>query len=156
LGQTIGLVDTEINASGINGGGTVRIGGDYRGGNTLPQANRTVINSNTNILADALEKGNGGEVIIWSQDFTQFSGNISAQSSTGNGGFVEISSKGNLRVNGSVNLQGVNGSVGTLLLDPRNITIVDANDPVETQNPLVDGQLLVGESSNITPFRREH
>jgi filamentous hemagglutinin family protein len=148
LGQTIGLVDTEINASGINGGGTVRIGGDYRGGNTLPQANRTVINSNTNILADALEKGNGGEVIIWSQDFTQFSGNISAQSSTGNGGFVEISSKGNLRVNGSVNLQGVNGSVGTLLLDPRNITIVDANDPVETQNPLVDGQLLVGESSN--------
>jgi CHAT domain-containing protein len=148
LGQTIGLVDTEINASGINGGGTVRIGGDYRGGNTLPQANQTVINSNTNILADALQKGNGGEVIIWSQDLTQFSGNISAKSSTGNGGFVEISSKGSLGVNGSVNLQGVNGSVGTLLLDPRNITIVDANDPVETQNPLTDGQLLVGESSN--------
>jgi filamentous hemagglutinin family protein len=148
LGQTIGLVNTEINASGINGGGTVRIGGDYRGENTLPQANRTVINSNTNILADAIQTGNGGEVIIWSEDLTQFSGHISAQSLTGNGGFVEISSKGNLQVNGSVNLQGTNGSVGTLLLDPRNITIVDANDPVDTQNPLTDGQLLVGESSN--------
>ncbi len=148
LGQTIGLIDTEINASGMSGGGMIRIGGDYRGDNTLPQANRTIIDSNSNIIADALQTGNGGDIIIWSQDLTQFSGNISAQSSMGNGGFVEISSKGNLGVNGTVNLQGINDSLGTLLLDPRNITIVDANDPVETQNPLIEDQLLVGESSN--------
>lgn len=148
LGQTVGLIDTEINASGLTGGGTIRIGGDYRGGSNLPQANRTIIDSNSNIIADAWQSGNGGEVIIWSQDLTRFLGNISAQSSTANGGFVEISSKDYLEVSGSVNLQGVNDSVGTLLLDPRNITIVDANNPVETENPFIDSQLLVEESSN--------
>ncbi len=148
VGQTIGLVNTDINASGLNGGGTIRVGGDYRGGSALPTANRTMINPNSDLIADAIQTGNGGEIILWSQDFTQFSGHISAQSSNGMGGFAEISSKGNLIVDGTVNLTGVNGSLGTLLLDPRNITIVDANDPVETQDPLNDGQLLVGESSN--------
>ncbi len=148
LGERIGLFNTEVNASGINGGGIVRIGGNYRGGSDLPTANQVFINSNSQIIADALQTGNGGEIIIWSDDFTQFFGQISAQSNRGEGGFVEISSKGILRVEGDVNLSGVNGSVGTLLLDPRNITIVDANDLVETENPFVDNQLLLEADSN--------
>ncbi|MGB3403135.1 MAG: CHAT domain-containing protein [Microcoleaceae cyanobacterium] len=148
LGERIGLFNTEVNAAGINGGGVVRIGGNYRGGSDLPAANQVIINSNTQIIADALQTGNGGEVIIWSEDLTQFFGQISAQSNTGEGGFVEISSKGNLRVEGDVNLSGVNGSVGTLLLDPRNITIVDANDLVETQDPFIEDQLLLEADSN--------
>ena len=148
LGSKVGIINAEINASGIEEGGLVRIGGNYRGETGLPTANQVFINSNSQIIADAGQIGDGGNIIIWSEDLTQFFGEISAQSQTGNGGFVEISSKGNLRVEGDVNLTGVNGSVGTLLLDPRNITIVDANDPVETQNPFVEDQLLLEAGSN--------
>src|SRR5262249_26768030 len=42
----------------------------------------------------------------------------------GNGGNVEISSAGNLAEQGLVNLSAPHGQVGSLLLDPRTITIV--------------------------------
>mgnify|MGYP003329088646 CR=1 FL=1 len=41
------------------------------------------------ITADALSTGDGGRVIVWSDDYTNFSGLISAKGSiNGNGGFV--------------------------------------------------------------------
>ena len=52
------------------------------------------------IRADSLEKGNGGLVVLWSQDKTLFDGKIYAQGGTlsGDGGLVETSSKGNLNI----------------------------------------------------------
>jgi len=142
VGETVGLVDSHVDVSGINGGGTVRIGGDQRGSGLIPNANSTFINRNSSILANAEVEGNAGQIIIWSDRDTRFFGKISAQSVTGNGGFAEISSYGNLTVEGNVDLRGANGSVGTLLLDPLNITIFDGNDTIENENSLRDNQIL--------------
>jgi hypothetical protein len=43
LGDRVGLISANINASGSNGGGTVRIGGDYQGKGTVPNALRTLL-----------------------------------------------------------------------------------------------------------------
>ena len=142
IGETIGLVDAKVDVSGVNGGGTVRIGGDQRGSGLIPNANHTFINRNSSILANAEVTGNAGQIIIWSDLETRFFGNISAQSVTGNGGFAEISSYGNLTVEGNVDLRGANGTFGTLLLDPLNITIIDGNEAIENENSLRDNQIL--------------
>ncbi len=146
VGETIGLVDATVDVSGVNGGGTVRIGGDQRGSGLIPNADRTFVNRNTSILADAEVTGNAGEIIIWSDLETRFLGNISAQSVTGNGGFAEISSYGNLTVEGNVDLRGSDGSFGTLLLDPLNITIVDSSETLETENSFRNNQILAEDN----------
>ena len=142
VGETVGLVDAKVDVSGVNGGGTVRIGGDRRGSGLIPNANSTFIDRNSSILANAEVTGNAGEIIIWSDLETRFFGNINARSVGGNGGFAEISSYGNLTVEGNVDLGGANGSVGTLLLDPLNITIVDGGEAIENENSLRDHQIL--------------
>ena len=62
--------------------------------------------------ANAIETGDGGRVIVWSDDYTGFYGNISARGSeTGLGGFVETSSKQNLQAFGAVDAVGGAGLV---------------------------------------------
>jgi filamentous hemagglutinin family protein len=126
LGDKVGLVSANIDASGTNSGGTVLIGGDYQGKGTVPNASRTYVSSDSVINADSLVNGNGGRVIVWANNLTGFYGNISARggSNSGNGGFVEVSGKENLAFHGQVNAAATNGLNGTILFDPRNITIV--------------------------------
>jgi len=126
LGDKVGIINGNINASGNNGGGTVLIGGDYRGQGTVPNASRTFVSSDSMINADAKISGNGGKVILWSDQVTGFYGNISAGSNFGNGGFVELSSKNDLAFKGQVNVGATNGVDGSILFDPTNITIVAA------------------------------
>ncbi|WP_226889536.1 CHAT domain-containing protein [Nostoc sp. MG11] len=126
LGQRVGLIGANINASGTNSGGTVRIGGDYQGNGTVPNAEQTYVDSNSVISADSGLNGNGGRVIVWGND-TNYFGNISARggANSGNGGFVEVSGKNFLTFRGQVDTSAANGN-GTLLLDPSTLTIVDA------------------------------
>ncbi|MCT7983775.1 CHAT domain-containing protein [Laspinema sp. A4] len=128
LGNRVAVIDANINASGTNGGGTVLIGGDYQGNGSIPNAIQTFISPNTTIHADALESGNGGRVIIWADETTQFFGNISAKGGPefGDGGFVEVSGLEFLEYQGQVDTFAPNGNLGTLLLDPTNIEIVAA------------------------------
>ncbi|MBG1239899.1 CHAT domain-containing protein [Nostoc sp. NZL] len=127
LGKRVAVIDANINASGSNGGGTVLIGGDYQGKGTLPNADQTYVDSKSVIAADSNLNGNGGRVIVWGNDTTQFFGNISARggANAGNGGFVEVSGKNFLTFNGLVDTSAPNGSFGTLLLDPSTLTIID-------------------------------
>ncbi|WP_392534505.1 CHAT domain-containing protein [Nostoc sp. C117] len=127
LGTKVGLIDANINASGTNGGGTVLIGGDYQGKGSLPNAEQTYVNSNSVINADSNLYGNGGRVIVWGDNTTQYFGKISARggANAGNGGNVEVSGKNFLTFNGLVDTSAVNGSFGTLLLDPSTLTIID-------------------------------
>ncbi|MEB3282785.1 MAG: CHAT domain-containing protein [Lyngbya sp.] len=129
FGERIGVIDANINASGTNGGGTVLVGGEYKGQGTVPNALRTIVNQNSVISADALMNGNGGRVIIWADEATGFYGGINARggSELGNGGFVEVSGREYLDFQGNVDVGALFGSPGTLLLDPRNITI--SNEP---------------------------
>jgi filamentous hemagglutinin family protein len=126
-GSRVALTDDAIvDVSGQTGGGTVLIGGDERGSNpTMQNAARTYVGSTTQIKADALRSGDGGKVIVWSDQQTRMYGNVSARGAGhgGNGGFVEISSKGFLDFHGVADLRASSGASGTLLLDPSDITI---------------------------------
>ena len=105
LGEKVGLFDNAIiDVSGDAGGGTVLIGGDYRGEGIIQSSFRTYFGSEANVKADALVSGDGGRVIVWSDDTTRFFGNISVKGGpvSGNGGFVEVSGKQNLVFKGFV------------------------------------------------------
>ncbi|MCA1992658.1 MAG: filamentous hemagglutinin N-terminal domain-containing protein [Coleofasciculus sp. S288] len=127
LGDRIGLFDNaRIDVSSETGGGTVLIGGDFQGKGEVPHATQTLIGSNVMINADAIDSGDGGRVIVWSDEVTRFYGNISARGGAnfGNGGFVEVSGKQVLDFNGRIDTAAPNGEIGTLLLDPTNIEVV--------------------------------
>jgi filamentous hemagglutinin family protein len=131
LADRVGLFGANINASGAEGGGTVRIGGDYRGAGSVPNARMTYVDGKSAIAANATQFGNGGKAIVWADYTTTFLGRISARGVStipgvsGIGGFVEVSGKQRLVFNGTVDTTGTNG-LGTLLLDPENIVITDA------------------------------
>ncbi|RMG07443.1 MAG: filamentous hemagglutinin N-terminal domain-containing protein, partial [Cyanobacteria bacterium J055] len=158
LGDRIALLGARVDASGVTGGGNIWIGGEYQGGGTLPQAQRTIVDRQTQIVADALDRGNGGRIIVWATDTTGFFGTIGARGGLApgiggqNGGFVEVSGKQNLIFDGWVDVGATQGAAGTLLLDPENITISDgASDPVgvETFLPEVMSEDFAGDDITI-------
>ena len=158
FGHTVGVIDGTLNVSGNNGGGNIRIGGDYQGNGLVPNASQTFVNNNSFISADAITDGNGGRVIVWSDENTDFQGHITAigGNNTGDGGFVEISGKENLSFNGSVDVSAINGLAGTILFDPQNIVIVDkGNDVVNsndnfTENPGNGASFDTDQLTNLT------
>jgi filamentous hemagglutinin family protein len=125
-GHHIGLFGADIIASGHTGGGTVLIGGDYQGTNpAVPNASATYMSADSTIAADAIANGNGGKVILWSDESTRAYGSITARGGAlgGNGGLIETSGHW-LDVFGIlVNASAPNGKAGTWLLDPADITI---------------------------------
>lgn len=133
LGKEVYLQDEgHINVSGEHGGGTVLIGGDYKGENLeISNAERTYVGPNVKIEADALTSGNGGKVVIWSDEATTFLGTISSRggSQAGDGGFVEVSGK-QLNFNGLVDRRAPYGNAGLLYLDPLDVVIGGADTNV--------------------------
>ena len=130
----INLFGTRAYATGGIIGGTVRIGGEYQGGKTLStdelaNASSLVATDNTVIDVSATgQRGQGGTAILWSDDKTTFLGQVRAQGGliSGLGGFVEASSGGQLTWSGTVDTARAGLRGGTLLLDPKNITIAAA------------------------------
>jgi filamentous hemagglutinin family protein len=135
LGNRVAVTDNaEINASGVNGGGHILVGGDFQGKNPdIQNASVTYFGSDAKLKADAGKVGDGGTVIVWADDTTRAYGNISARggASGGDGGFVEVSGKEHLTFRARVDTRAPHGRTGTLLLDPNNITIVadDSGSP---------------------------
>jgi len=135
--------NAHINVDGHAGGGHILIGGDYLGGNgnqdDLPHENArnedlSIRNANTVSLADgavlsasAVHSGDGGKVILWSDNNTDFFGDIQANggSFSGDGGFVETSSAGRLIVDGLTSVSSNIGVSGTWLLDPNHVIVED-------------------------------
>src|SRR5882672_3764667 len=132
LGHDIVLLGASADASGVNGGGTILVGGDFRGNNrAVPNAVTTGVNFSTVLKADATQNGDGGKIVVWSDSDTRFYGTASARggAQSGNGGSMEISSGGDhLAMFGFADAGAPNGTPGTLLLDPKNI-IIDSNVP---------------------------
>jgi filamentous hemagglutinin family protein len=127
-GEKVALTGAMIDASGDAGGGTVLIGGDTHGGNPdVRNATYTWVGPQAAINADALTSGNGGKVVLWSDQTTQYFGAISVRggAQAGNGGFVEVSGANSLNFQGKVEAGAPNGTAGTLLLDPLNLFIID-------------------------------
>jgi filamentous hemagglutinin family protein len=127
LGNRVGLTgDAVVDASGQSGGGTVLVGGDTHGNNpSIQNALLTYVGPQAQINANAIESGEGGKVVVWSDRQTQMYGSISVRGGAvaGNGGFVETSSESKLDFQGQVDLRAPAGSAGTLLLDPSDVLI---------------------------------
>ncbi len=135
LGDHVGLFDGAIvDVSGDAGGGTALIGGGLHGQDpAVGNAERTYVDQGAVITADALSRGNGGNVVVWADDATAFYGTISARGGVrrGNGGSVEVSGNEALLYDGFADLRAPNGLMGNLLLDPHNITIATGGtDPI--------------------------
>ena len=169
LGERVGLFNgAKVDASGGAGGGTVLVGGDYLGGQTpkaelkdlvkqeaepVKNAKATVMADTAEIKADATVSGDGGKIILWSDEYTGFYGDLFARGGVagGNGGFIETSSKDNLQAMGSVLVSSFSGNRGLWLLDPYNVTIsVDATTG-GTPNPVIAGSTWIPNAygSNI-------
>ncbi len=131
LGPQVGLVgDAVVDASGGTGGGTVLVGGELSGGGVTPTSRAVFVGTDATIRADATHNGDGGTVIVWSDEVSRVYGSLSARGGAqgGNGGFVETSSAGFLDVTRAPDINAPLGSGGEWLIDPDDIEIVDAGD----------------------------
>jgi len=144
-GRQIQLKAAQIAASGANGGGKIEIGGSFQGKGPVANALTTEIDANTTIDASATDHGRGGDVVVWSDDNTRFSGLILANGGAngGDGGTVEVSGKAHLGFAGLVTTLAAKGQTGSLLLDPYNVTISTNADSNQT------GFTATGSGSNI-------
>ncbi len=119
-GRSINLDGATIGADLEGGGGSIRIGGDFAGGPAIPTSDVVNIDADATISARALTEGNGGDIAIWSDEFTSFEGTVDARAAgTGDGGFVEVSSAKKLIFTGLATV----GRGGVVLLDPQNFEI---------------------------------
>jgi filamentous hemagglutinin family protein len=149
LGEKVGLFqNARLDVSGDAGGGTALVGGNYQGKGPEANAKMVYMDAAAVIDAGAITSGDGGRVILWSDDATRNYGHINV-SGPRDGGFIEVSSKGYLDFAGTVDLRGAARNAGTLLLDPADITIqtgVDSN--LTGSSPF---QSTGAASSNLTP-----
>lgn len=127
MGQYVGITDhARVDASGATGGGTVLVGGDYRGQNpSVQNALATYLGADAVITADAIASGDGGKVILWSDNATRVYGAISARGGlhNGSGGLVETSGH-YLEAFRAPDVSAPSGNGGTWLIDPYNLEIL--------------------------------
>ncbi len=148
-GVQTGLMDgATVDASGAIGG-TVRVGGEYRGGEITSKDGQNVVSDYTYVAGSASIRadgtaGQGGSAVVWANNSTRFDGSISATGAgTGRGGDAEVSGKEYLAFNGTADLRSESGARGTLLLDPSQITIINApaTTPPDPPAGSLDGEL---------------
>ncbi len=136
-GRQIGLLDmARLDASGAAGGGEVLVGGGLQGRDPrLNNAQAVYMAPGASIQADATVLGDGGRIVLWSDQATRAYGGFSARGAAagGEGGFVETSG-GWLDARPSrLDLSAPAGRAGQWLLDPNNIFI--SNVPENNISP---------------------
>ena len=155
LGKNVGFFGNAIlDASGQAGGGEIRIGGGWQGGEGLSEAQNTFLGRDAIVRADALHKGDGGSIVMWAQGGTRAHGTISVRGGAedGDGGRVETSGLNGLEVTRAPDLSAPKGKGGLWLLDPHNLTVVDTAvnsnydaDPAGTFTSNADGADIADE-----------
>ena len=134
-----------IDASGATGGGQINVGGGFQGKDTsITNAQNTTVGNGAQLLADATGSGLGGQVVVWADNDTLFSGMISAQGISG-GGLVEVSGRERLGFDGYVSTMAANGSAGILLLDPTDGTVSTGTQNL-AGNPFIINSTTLGTS----------
>lgn len=113
--------------------GRIEIGGGPHGlDQSIPNASQVAVISGAALRANSTTDQDGGQIVIWSQDGTWFHGSLEALGgpSGGNGGWIEVSGKHFLDYHGIAATTAPFGAVGTLLLDPINITVTGADSMI--------------------------
>ncbi|MGL5508669.1 MAG: hypothetical protein ACRDB1_03565, partial [Microcoleaceae cyanobacterium] len=172
VGDKIGVFGSTIKLSGISDAGLVRIGSDLPNNRRLYEASRTYVDDRTTININ----GEGGRVIIGSQDITSFAGRVeieggqtnSSDSSDNlsltnrlvatnfddlqNKNLVHVFSNNNLIYDGAVqtkvNNQTKTSNLGNLLLEQDNLEITD-NNSYKQQN------ILLGDLPEVSLISRQ-
>ncbi|MEX2581401.1 MAG: hypothetical protein WD342_20260, partial [Verrucomicrobiales bacterium] len=138
-----------VDASGLTGGGSVRIGGGFQGKDAaVANAETTVVENGASIHADATVSGDAGRVIVWSDRDTRFDGRVTARAldGTGRGGLIEISGKENLTFDGLADASAVSGRRGTVLFDPGTVHVGDTGTTITIAS--VNG--ILDTNTNVT------
>lgn len=130
------LIDdgAHLTASGKNGGGEVLVGGSYQNEDaSVYQATGTIVAPTAKLEANAIDNGNGGTVVAWSDitkedSVTRAYGTFEAKGGAngGDGGRIETSGAFLDIAGATVNTSAPFGKTGEWLLDPNNITICNA------------------------------
>ena len=154
LGDVIALAAATLRADGRDGGGVIHVGGGRNGGEGLQASSYTGINAFTVISANATQSGNGGSITVWSDGATKFAGVINARGgpSGGNGGDVEVSGRQSLRAGLRIDVSAPAGAAGSILLDPKNITIASGSTgstPQEILDPNPFATSAFGEPARV-------
>lgn len=103
----------------------IDVSSEMSGGSCRIHASEWIsVSPTAEINASSKEKGNGGDVFVYSEKTTLFQGSILANARFGNGGLVEVSGA-QLFYKGSVSTQSEFGKTGTLILDPLDIAITN-------------------------------
>ncbi len=148
-GDSVVLQGAHLDASALDQGGLVRVGGAFQGGRAqkpgspaaapflrhpgsggaIGNARTTLVDaaSSINISASG-PQGSGGTAVVWSDSITDMLGSI-AGGGARTAGAVEISSAAHVR---AIDLPRISlGKGGTLLLDPKDISIESVGvDPI--------------------------
>jgi filamentous hemagglutinin family protein len=162
LGERVAVAgNATVDASGALGGGTILIGGDYRGANDEVQNARvSFVGRDAVIRSDAITRGDGGRLIVWSEQFTRIDGRLGARGAgDGRGGFIETSSRGELAFRGDIELDAPSGRSGTWLLDPGD-TVLQGGSGGPDDNQLdadvppgdLPGRILAGDGGLTAAF----
>lgn len=149
-GGTVRLAGTTVARNADGSGGEILAGGGARGMDPAV-ANAAVTQVTTSAVLDAsaaAAKGDGGKVVVWSNNATTLEGRISAAAGLGggNGGMVEVSSRKALdfRPASVVDLSAHHGKAGNLLLDPDSLTIGSIDGVNQISAATLAGQLASG------------
>ena len=139
LGRQVGLLDAAVVDASGGAGGTVHIGGGLQGRDAeLRNAQAVYMAPGASVAADALGSGQGGLIVLWSEQSTRAYGSLSARGGAlgGDGGFIETSGGWLDARPASLRTDAPAGRQGQWLLDPHDIVITsDAPDTLVTGNP---------------------
>ena len=124
-----------LDVAGASGGGTIHLGGSWQNSDSsVRQAVKTIVADGAVLDASAIQSGDGGEIVAWSDvknpnSITDVQGSLFAKGGvhSGLGGRVETSGY-DLFVDGiHVDTRSTSGPAGEWLLDPLNIIITNAD-----------------------------
>ena len=116
-----------VDVSSESSGGTILVGGDFQGENAY--ADTVHVASGVSLLANATDEGDGGKVIVWSEEATLFEGTAEVCGGLrgGNGGLIEVSTRGEMYEvsrSATFNAKAPQGKVGDILFDPQYVYII--------------------------------
>ena len=155
LGDKVGLLDNSlVDASGVNGGGEVLIGGDQEGRNNLIRNSQFIyLSDQSQVKADAIDNGDGGKVIAFAENSAKIHGQLFARGGTngGNGGFIETSGLLGFELTSAPDASAFVGNGGTWLIDPFNISISSSNtnNAIRDDDPAFSFFEAIGSGARI-------